>query len=96
VDLRPRIADGVDVLLHDSQYSETEYADCVGWGHSSVAHAVGFAQKAQVGRLVLFHHDPDRSDACVDRLARQAGELWNGNEGPPPVAACEGMTIELG
>ena len=52
----------------DSQYSETEYAKRVGWGHSSVAHAVGFAQKAGAGRLVLFHHDPDRPDAGVDRL----------------------------
>jgi phosphoribosyl 1,2-cyclic phosphodiesterase len=90
------VADGVDVLLHDSQYSEEEYADRVGWGHSSVADAVVFAQKARVGRLVLFHHDPDRSDAGVDRLVQQAAALWNGNGSPPPVAACEGMTIELG
>lgn len=90
------VADGADVLLHDSQYSEEEYAERVGWGHSSVAHAVDFAQKARVGRLVLFHHDPDRSDAGVDRLTQQAVELWNGNGGPPPVAACEGMTIDLG
>lgn len=89
------VADGVDVLLHDSQYSEAEYADRVGWGHSSVAHAVGFAQRAGVRRLVLFHHDPDHSDAAVDRLAQQATALWNGNGGPPPVAACEGMTIDL-
>jgi ribonuclease BN (tRNA processing enzyme) len=90
------LAEGVDVLVHDSQYSEDEYAERVGWGHSSVADAVRFARKAKVGRLVLFHHDPDRSDDGVDRLVQQAAELWNGNGGPPPVAACEGMTIELG
>jgi phosphoribosyl 1,2-cyclic phosphodiesterase len=89
------LADGVDVLLHDSQYSEDEYAERIGWGHSSVAHAVGFARKAGVGRLVLFHHDPDRSDAGVDSLVQQAAELWNGNGGPLPVAAREGMTIDL-
>jgi ribonuclease BN (tRNA processing enzyme) len=88
------LADGVDVLVHDGQYSEAEYAERVGWGHSSVADAVRFAKKANVGQLVLFHHDPDRSDAGVDRLVQQAAELWNGN-GSPPVAACEGMTIEL-
>jgi phosphoribosyl 1,2-cyclic phosphodiesterase len=88
------IADGVDVLVHDSQYSEDEYAERIGWGHSSVDQAVRFAQKAGVGRLVLFHHDPDRSDAGVDSLMHQAAELWNGN-GTPPVAACEGMTIDL-
>jgi phosphoribosyl 1,2-cyclic phosphodiesterase len=89
------LADGVDVLLHDCQFTENEYRERVGWGHSSVAHAVVFAQKADVGRLVLFHHDPDRSDAGVDRLVDRARELWNGNGGPPPVAAYEGMTFEL-
>ena len=91
------LAAGVDVLLHDSQFTEDEYTERVGWGHSSVAHAVGFARKADVGRLVLFHHDPDRSDAEVDRLTDRASELWNGAaRGAPPLAAHEGMTIEIG
>jgi phosphoribosyl 1,2-cyclic phosphodiesterase len=89
------LAAGVDVLLHDSQFTEEEYAERVGWGHSSVAHAVDFARKADVGRLVLFHHDPDRSDAGVDRLTERAAELWNGGGGADPQAAHEGMTIEL-
>lgn len=89
------LADGVDVLLHDAQFTEDEYAERVGWGHSSVAHAVGFAQKANVGRLVLFHHDPDRSDADVERLTERAAELWDGKGSAPPLAAAEGMTIEL-
>jgi phosphoribosyl 1,2-cyclic phosphodiesterase len=87
------LAQGVDVLLHDAQFTEDEYPGRVGWGHSSVAHAVGFARKADVGRLVLFHHDPDRSDDGVDRLTERASELWGG--GTPPEAAKEGMTIEL-
>jgi phosphoribosyl 1,2-cyclic phosphodiesterase len=90
------LAEGVDVLLHDCQWSEDEYQDRVGWGHSSVAHAVGFAQRAGVGRLILFHHDPDRSDDEVDRITARANELWNGTGGVAPVAACEGMTIEVG
>jgi phosphoribosyl 1,2-cyclic phosphodiesterase len=89
------LAAGADVLVHDCQFTEEEYPDRVGWGHSSVAHAVGFARRAGVGRLVLFHHDPDRSDAGVDRLAERAGELWDGNGGTPPLAAHEGMTIEI-
>jgi phosphoribosyl 1,2-cyclic phosphodiesterase len=90
------LAEGVDVLLHDSQFTEEEYAERVGWGHSSVAHAVGFARKANVGRLVLFHHDPDRSDIAVEQLTERASELWEGaGDGAAPVAAHEGMTIEL-
>jgi ribonuclease BN (tRNA processing enzyme) len=88
------LAFGADVLVHDCQFSESEYPSRVGWGHSSVAHAVGFARRAQVGRLVLFHHDPDRSDDDVDGLVRRASELWDGQGGSPPVAAFEGMALE--
>jgi phosphoribosyl 1,2-cyclic phosphodiesterase len=89
------LAAGVDVLLHDAQFTEDEYAARVGWGHSSVAHAVGFARKADVGRLVLFHHDPDRSDAAVERLTERASELWDGQSKSDPEPAREGMTIEI-
>ena len=89
------IAEGVDVLIHDCQFSESEYPSRVGWGHSSVAQAVGFAQSSMARRLVLFHHDPDRSDDGVDGLVERACELWDGASGDPPVAAREGMTIDL-
>jgi phosphoribosyl 1,2-cyclic phosphodiesterase len=87
-------AAGADVLLHDCQFTEDEYPARVGWGHSSVAHAVEFARRVGAARLVLFHHDPDRTDEQVDALRARAAELWEeGTE--PPLAAHEGMTIEL-
>ena len=89
------IAEDVDLLFHDCQFSESEYASRVGWGHSSVAHAVEFAQRSDVQRLVLFHHDPDRSDDGVDLLVERARELWDDASDDPPVAAREGMTLEL-
>jgi ribonuclease BN (tRNA processing enzyme) len=89
------IAAEVDVLVHDCQFSESEYPSRVGWGHSSVAHAVQFAQRAEVDRLVLFHHDPDRSDTAVDSLVERACELWDGTSPTTPVAACEGLTLQL-
>ncbi len=89
------LAQGADVLVHDCQFDEVEYPERVGWGHSSVAHAVEFARLAGVGQLVLFHHDPDRNDAGIERLVRRANELWDGGGGHGPVAAREGETIEL-
>ena len=88
------LAAGADVLVHDCQFTESEYADRMGWGHSSVADAVSFARRAEVGQLVLFHHDPDRSDEGVDRLVERAGELWDGAGGAAPIAAFEGMSLE--
>jgi phosphoribosyl 1,2-cyclic phosphodiesterase len=89
-----RLASGTDVLLHDAQYSEEEYADHVGWGHSSIRQVVTLAQRASVGRLVLFHHDPFHTDADLEVLEREAQRLWGG-VGTSPVLAFEGMKLEL-
>ncbi|MGH1481716.1 MAG: MBL fold metallo-hydrolase [Geminicoccales bacterium] len=62
------LALNVDLLLHDAQYSEEEYASCVGYGHSSYRHAFDFAAIANVSELVPFHHDPSHDDRALDRL----------------------------
>ena len=54
------VAAGADLLLHDSQYTDEEYAHRLGWGHSSGTQAAAFARAAEVNRLALFHHDPMR------------------------------------
>jgi len=88
------VAHGADVLLHDSQYSEAEYPDKVGWGHSSIAHVVEFAQVTGAGRLVLFHHDPLHTDEALEAHQLRARALW-GSDVAAPVLAYEGMEIEL-
>jgi phosphoribosyl 1,2-cyclic phosphodiesterase len=62
------LAAGVDLLIHDAQYSEVEYPERIGWGHSTITHAIGFATAAGVKRLVTFHHDPGHDDVTLDRL----------------------------
>jgi len=89
------LAEDVNVLVHDCQFSEVEYPSRIGWGHSSVGQAVEFAQRAGAAQLVLFHHDPDRSDDGLDRLVERATELWDESSGSAPVAAREGMTLEI-
>lgn len=88
------LAEGADVLMHDGQYFEHEYPSHVGWGHSSVAHAVAFAQIAGVRRLLLFHHDPLHTDEQLRSLEVRARELWAG-DGAPPELAREGMTVQV-
>jgi phosphoribosyl 1,2-cyclic phosphodiesterase len=89
------VAVGATVLLHDAQLTEDEYADRVGWGHSSVDAAVAFAKSTGVQRLVLFHHDPMRGDDDVERLAAHAQSLWPGGNGSAPRPAFEGMRLLL-
>lgn len=86
------LAHRVDTLIHDAQYTEDEYPSRRGFGHSSIAHAVAFAQTAEAGELVLFHHDPNHSDADLEQLEQRAGELWE-RSGPAPTLAREGMQI---
>ena len=62
------IASDADLLLHDAQYSDEEYGDRVGWGHSSVADAVAFSSAVGARRLLLFHHEPLHGDEMLSRL----------------------------
>lgn len=88
------IADDVDLLLHDSQYFEDEYEERIGWGHSSVADAVAFAEVVGARRLVLFHHEPLHTDGSLERLEARARSLADGNEDWSALAR-EGMVLEL-
>jgi phosphoribosyl 1,2-cyclic phosphodiesterase len=88
------IADDVDLLLHDAQYFEDEYEERIGWGHSSVADAVAFAEVVGARRLVLFHHEPLHTDGSLERLEARARSLADGNEDWSALAH-EGMVVEL-
>ncbi len=60
-------ARGADLLLHDAQYSDEEYAARTrGWGHSTYTRAADFAARAAVKRFGTFHHDPDHDDRQID------------------------------
>jgi phosphoribosyl 1,2-cyclic phosphodiesterase len=89
------LAAGADVVLHDAQYLDEEYGAKIGWGHSSVSDAVAFCRAVDARRLVLFHHEPERSDSALELLQARARELTRGEQVPPEVAR-EGMVIELG
>jgi len=87
---------GASVLVHDTMYTAEEYRSFVGWGHSTHEQAVELALDAEVERLVLFHHRPERTDDEVDRclescramVAQRGGRL-------EIVAAAEGLTLQL-
>lgn len=80
------LAAGADVLIHDAQYTDSEYAWRVGWGHSTLGHAVALANVAGVRRLITFHHDPSHDDEVLDAMVHDAvamdgAELIGGREG---------------
>lgn len=84
------LVDGVDLLLYDSTYTDDEWAQRIGWGHSTWMEAVRIARAAHVKMLGLFHHDPDHDDATMERIEAAAkAEFAN------CFAAREGTTISL-
>ena len=87
------LADGVDLLIHDAQYSLSEYRTHVGWGHSAMDHAVAFAGVAEVGRLVGFHHDPGHDDEELDALFEHGAALAHGSV--PITPAMEGDVLPV-
>jgi phosphoribosyl 1,2-cyclic phosphodiesterase len=88
------LAAGADLLLHDSQYTADEYAQRLGWGHSSVDHAATFARAAGVRRLAMFHHDPMRSDRQLEALYDEVAEIVRDDQEPPLIAR-EGLEVAL-
>jgi len=64
------LARGANTLIHDAQFLDRDFKR--GWGHSTIASAIDVAVQAEVGRLLLFHHDPDRSDNALDAIAIDA------------------------
>jgi phosphoribosyl 1,2-cyclic phosphodiesterase len=87
---------GVDVLVHDAQYTPAEYRAKLGWGHSFYEYAIALAQAAGVKTLILFHHDPLRSDAELDDLvALHRGRLKKAGSSLDLQAAWEGLEIPL-
>jgi phosphoribosyl 1,2-cyclic phosphodiesterase len=88
------LADGADVLIHDAQYTRTEFEQKAHWGHCTVDYAVTVAREAGVGTVVLFHHDPSHADAHLDELLTEAQDLA-GSNGPKVIAAYEGLQLSL-
>jgi len=88
---------GADILVHDTQYTHKEYlAGKVGWGHTSFEEAVNAAGRAGVKRLLLFHHDPDRSDEELERLERRIRAQLAERGSPLQVfVAREGLEVEV-
>lgn len=86
-----KLSEGADVLIYDAQYLPDQYeAYKRGWGHSHWREAVNIVMESGAKELVLFHHDPEHDDACIDSIVHTAGEYYSKVR-----AASEGMEIKL-
>lgn len=90
------LIDGVDLLIHDAQYTDEQFAARADWGHCTMDYAAEVARQGDVGCLALFHHDPENTDdilpALVENTQRRASKIGVQDV----VAAIEGQKIQLG
>lgn len=89
------LCDGADLVIHDAQYTASDFVAKRDWGHCTVDYAVHVAAVSGAKRLALFHHDPGRNDAEVDLLLDQARELASTRGLQEVVAAAEGLTVSF-
>lgn len=66
-----QLAEGADLLIHDTQYTDEEYRNRLGFGHSSIGHAFQFAGLCDVKHFAPFHHDPNHTDNALDSMFEQ-------------------------
>jgi phosphoribosyl 1,2-cyclic phosphodiesterase len=89
------LMDGVDVLIHDAQYSQAEFSKKATWGHCTAEFALWVAKEVRARTLVLYHHDPLRNDDDLDAVTectRRMGEPF----GVEVLAASQGLTLPVG
>ncbi|MGD8564178.1 MAG: MBL fold metallo-hydrolase [Desulfarculaceae bacterium] len=84
---------GAEVLIHDAQYLPEEMPSRAGWGHSDWRSAVELARMSGVGRLILTHHEPSRTDDQIDEIVAKARYAAGANM--MVEAAYEGMKVEV-
>jgi phosphoribosyl 1,2-cyclic phosphodiesterase len=89
-------AAGADLHVADAQFTDDEYADRTGWGHSSLSAAIGLGLAAQVKALALFHHDPMHGDDVIEAMERAArAAIAARGASMECFAAAEGRSVTL-
>ncbi len=62
----------VDCLIHDAMYLDEDLEKIHGWGHSLISQVLQLAVDAKIKKLILFHHDPARTDAQLDQIGKDS------------------------
>jgi diguanylate cyclase (GGDEF)-like protein len=87
---------GADLVIHDAQYTQEEYTNRLGWGHSTIEYATDVALAAGAKRLALFHHDPGHDDSAMDDMEADARARVKACRGVLDVfAAREGLELQM-
>lgn len=84
------LVERADIMIYDADYTEEEFRERQGWGHSTWQEAVRIGDQAAVKTVVLFHHDASHTDTVLDDIAEAARRAR-----PGTLVAREGLTLTL-
>jgi ribonuclease BN (tRNA processing enzyme) len=89
------LCDGVDLLIHDAQYTPEEFVAKSTWGHCTMEYALLVARLSGARRLCLYHHDPSHTDDDLDALHEDIRAIRGANGPREIIGAHEGLQIHL-
>jgi phosphoribosyl 1,2-cyclic phosphodiesterase len=89
------LCEGVDLLIHDAQYTPEEFRMKSTWGHCTVEYAVWLAAECGVKTVALYHHDPTHGDDLIDQFVDKANADCDGSR-LQVIGAREGLTVHVG
>lgn len=89
------LARDATLLIHDCQYTDSEYQNHIGWGHCPVSDALDFVRRTNPERVLLFHHDPLHSDDFLDGLGNEVSTRWQELGGGPQEILLAKERLEL-
>lgn len=81
---------GADLVIYDSTYTDDEFPAKIHWGHSTWQEGIRLCRAAGVGRLAIFHHDPEHDDVFMAKLEAEAKQAWDGT-----LVARDGMEVTV-
>ena len=85
------------MLIHDAQYLQSDIPAKHGWGRGFVPQACQLAVAAEDEKhLILFHHDPVRTDDGLDAIQEETGAwIHTQNRHMQCTAAYEGLVVDI-
>jgi len=94
--LHSEFLSGADLVIHDAQFTDAEYAAKKGWGHSPVEYVAEMGRLAGVKQMAFTHHDPGRTDDDIDRIVEAVrSELRKTDDTLQVFGAADGQIVEL-
>lgn len=90
------LCDGADLVIHDAQFTEGQFARKSNWGHCTANYATEVVRQAGADVLVMFHHDPENDDVRMAEIEADTRSVGLRRGLTEVMAAVEGETIKLG